>query len=417
MKIGLIIIGDELLAGSTQDCNMLYLGEKLRSIGLTLSHCQVIADQLPSIEQAFKDSLNNFDLTICSGGLGPTIDDRTKLALANFLSVELKENEDAKNLAAIHYSRRGLTWQPALNNYHMIPQGVTAFLNPKGLAPGLYLKINNQKELLCAPGVPREFQAMVDHFFEKNHLDKMAKERAYFSIRTTGIPEEQIFNHKCPNLWRKLSEFGDVSSYPRPTGIDIVISNLKIDSQEFKKLIENLPEIEPIRENIWHLGNGPIEKLIIEFALQHKITISTAESCTGGLIAHLLTEVSGSSGAFWGTVVGYDNRVKENLLQVSSENLKNYGAVSIQVAEQMATGIKLATKTTYAISTTGIAGPLGGSTEKPVGTVCIGIHGPNGVNAKMHQIPTLFDRDEMKKRFATRALITLYRQMKKDFSP
>jgi len=416
VKIGLIIIGDELLAGSTQDCNMLYLGEKLRSLGLTLSHCQVIHDQQENIKKAFEESLQNFDLTICSGGLGPTIDDRTKQALAHFLDVELVENEEAKKLVTDHYAKRDLTWNPELNNYHMIPAGIQAYQNPKGLAPGLYLKTANNKKLLCAPGVPREFQSMVDQFLSEELSAIIKKERAYFTIRTTGIPEEQIFNHRCPNLWSKLSEFGDVSSYPRYTGIDIVISNLKIKTNEFIKHLEKLTELDPIRDHIWHLGNGPIEKIIIEFALKNGITLSTAESCTGGLIAHLLTEISGSSGAFWGTVVSYDNSVKENILHVSKDDLKTHGAVSSEVARQMATGVRSATKTTYGLSTTGVAGPLGGSKEKPVGTVGIGIHGPSGVSSKIYHIPPLFDRDEMKKRFATRALISLYRQMKKDCS-
>ena len=415
MKIGLIIIGDELLSGSTQDCNMLYLGEKLRSLGYKLNACQVIQDEIEVIKKSLAQALKENDITICSGGLGPTIDDRTKAALSAFLGVELEDSPHARKLALEHYQRRSLNWYPELNNYHMIPAGVQAYFNPKGLAPGLLLKKNHQ-QLLCAPGVPREFQSMVDHFFDSLLENKNNAARNYFTIRTNGIPEEQIFNKKCPNLWQTLSQFGNISSYPRMSGIDIVISDLKMTSTEVEEKLTTLPELEPIRNHVWHLGNGNIQELIIEQAKKHNITISTAESCTGGLMAHLLTEVSGSSQVFFGSVVSYDNSVKKNILGVTQDNLDNFGAVSLEVAQQMASGVRNQMNTTYSVSTSGIAGPLGGSEEKPVGTVAIAIEGPSGLHSKIYQIPPIFDRDEMKKRFASRALISLFKQMKKDLS-
>jgi nicotinamide-nucleotide amidase len=417
VKIGLIIIGDELLSGSTQDCNMLYLGEKLRSLGLKLETCRVINDDCEVIQKTFNECLNLFDITICSGGLGPTIDDKTKMALANFLHTELEDNPEARALALKHYERRSLNWFPELNNYHMIPRGVSPYFNPKGLAPGLHLnRTESSSELLCAPGVPKEFQCMVDHFLSNHPKSQHHNERQYFSIRTAGIPEEQIFNKKAPTLWAALSQFGNVSSYPRMTGIDIVINDINLSKQKLKETLERLPELDPIREHIWHLGNGVIQEIVINFSIKNNITLSTAESCTGGLMAHFLTEVSGSSAAFWGSVVSYDNSVKKNLLNVSQSALSEHGAVSTEVAKQMASGVRAQMKTTYALSTSGVAGPLGATLDKPVGSVAIGIHGPNGVSAKLYHIPPIFDRDEMKKRFATRALVSLYKQMILDTS-
>ena len=415
MKIGLIIIGDELLSGTTQDCNMLYLGEKLRHIGLDLHEVTVINDEAKAISEAYQTALEKYDLTFCSGGLGPTIDDRTKNALAAFLNVELEDNQTARKLTHHHYERRGLEWRPELNNYHLIPKGVTPFSNPKGMAPGLYLK-SNGKELLCAPGVPREFQSMVDEFLEGHQVTKNLERRNYLTIRTAGIPEEQIFNHRCPTLWKTLSTFGSVSSYPRFTGIDIVINDIKSDETELIKTLGKLEELKPIETHVWHIGNGAIEEIVIELAKKNKFTLSSAESCTGGLIAHQLTEVSGSSDAFWGSVVSYDNSVKENILGVSKSSLEKFGAVSDEVAEQMAKGVREKLNTTYGVSTSGVAGPLGGSAEKPVGTVAISISGPKGSRTKTYHIPPIFDRDEMKKRFATRALVSLYKQMKLDLS-
>ena len=197
--------------------------------------------------------------------LATTIDDRTKNALAAFLNVELEDNQSARRLAHHHYERRGLEWNPKLNNYHLIPEGVTPFPNPKGMAPGLHLTLKN-KELLCAPGVPREFQSMVDEFLEGHQATQNLEQRNYLTIRTAGIPEEQIFNHKCPTLWNTLSSFGSVSSYPRFTGIDIVINDIKIDEAELIVKLENLEELKPIKNHVWHIGNGEIEEIVIEYA-------------------------------------------------------------------------------------------------------------------------------------------------------
>ena len=413
MKIGLILIGDELLEGSTQDRNMLYLGEKLRLLGLRLSSCKIINDDLEKISHALDEFTNHYDLTICSGGLGPTIDDCTKLAISSFLGEKPLDNPQARVMVEQHYQKRSLTWSPELNNYHMIPRGAHPIENPSGLAPGLYVKIKNA-EILCAPGVPKEFKSMTSQFFKTHEKIKDLKERRFFTIRTSGIPEEQIFNKRCPNLWRALSEFGDVSSYPRYTGIDIVLSNIKISEKDLELKIEGLEEISPIKDHIWHLGNGSVHELAMNLLIRNKQTVSTAESCTGGLIAHQLTSISGSSEAFFGTVVSYDNSVKNAILNVELQSLQEHGAVSQEVALQMARGVKEKLKTDYAISTSGVAGPMGGSKDKPVGTVAIGIVGPYSEKAKIYQIPPHFDRDEMKQRFAKIALIGLYKQIKFD---
>ena len=411
MKIGLIIIGDEILSGKTQDCNMLYLGKKLQSLGMDLEVCQVISDQENTIHQTFKYFLENYDLVICSGGLGPTIDDRTKLALGKFLGEPLTENEAAKHLATNHYARRGLEWRPELNNYHLIPKGIKPYENPVGLAPGLYLKTNHS-ELLCAPGVPKEFKSMVDLFLSNHPKIHQPKEKKFFTIRTSGIPEEKIFNELCPNLWAALEKFGTIASYPRFTGIDIILNNIQISEEELIHKLNQMDAIKPIQNYIWHLGNGHLEELIIEYAKKMNWTLSSAESCTGGLIAHMLTSISGSSDAYWGSVISYDNSAKINLLNVNKSTLQKFGAVSTQVAEEMARGAKEKLKTDFAISTSGIAGPLGGTAEKPVGTVAIAVAHPNGIFSKMYHLPAFFDREELKIRFAHRALICLFKQMK-----
>ena len=275
---------------------------------------------------------------------------------------------------------------------------------------GLLVEKENST-LLCAPGVPREFEGMVDRFIQSSKLFTTKTEKKTFTIRTQGIPEEQIFNQKCPDLWKALSAYGDVSSYPRLTGIDIVISNINQSEDELKNKISNLHEIAPINDYIWHLGNGHLEDLIVDYAKKNHLTISSAESCTGGLIAHLITSISGSSEVFNGTVVSYANSAKINLINVSEKTIKKFGAVSEEVAREMAKGQK-ALATDYAVSTSGVAGPLGGSEEKPVGTVAIAIAGQKETVSKLIQVPRIFDRAEMKERFAAKAMVKLFKQMK-----
>ncbi len=409
MRTGLLIIGSEILSGRTQDKNLETLAAALREKGMVIAKTIVIKDDLVTIAENMQALMQEFEWTFCSGGLGPTRDDITKEALCRLASVTLEENPDAEKLALLHYQRYGRIWTKQTNAYHLIPKDVVPLENPAGLAPGLFF---NQKghQLFCLPGVPREFKEMliqsvlplVEHHpsFHKNIID-------YITIRTHGVPEEKIFFQLCPKLWDDLEKYGEVSSLPHTIGVDIIIKLkngfIKLDTEQ---VLKRLPSLAPLLPNIWQWGPHSFQEYLIELCQKKNIKLAIAESCTGGLVAHKITMVPGASQIFLGGVISYSNEIKKDILHVQSETLETHGAVSIEVASEMAKNVRKDFKADFSLATTGIAGPEGGSPQKPVGMVCIATSGPDSsISVKSYQMKG--DRTHLKERFSDRALLDL----------
>lgn len=254
--------------------------------------------------------------------------------------------------------------------------------------------------------VELEFYPLIKKFFAEK-----IKPNSQTVIRTQGVPEEKIFFELCPQLWKELEAFGKVSSLPHTIGIDIVIS-YQADEKEFLKkdrLIREHVESTALAPYIWQWGNKPINELVFEKAREKKYTFAFAESCTGGLTSSKITDLPGSSEVFHGSIISYDNSVKENVLGVKAETLKKFGAVSAETAEEMARGARELLKTDYAVSISGIAGPGGGSVEKPKGMVAIGYASKTKSGAHVFQFPG--DRIKLKDRFSDKALLTLLELM------
>ena len=408
MKGQFIAIGDELMNGNTADSNGNWLAKFLFSHGIELSKINIIHDDYQQIFTCLTQALNDAQFVILSGGLGPTLDDLTKKALSDYFQAPLGESAEAISLLKQIYQRLGRQWEPEQNNYHMIPQGFIPTNNPQGAAPGLIYN-HQDKLIMSAPGVPREFEAMVEQIFlpklrEHFHISSPGQERLV--IRTKGIPEELIFGDLCPGLWQQLEQFGKVSSLPQTLGVDIVVLlNHPKNRAEILKIIDSTP----LKNKIWQIGNLPLHHLIIQRAIEKKLTISLAESCTGGLISSLLTDVPGSSKTFMGSIISYANTVKSEQLAVSPQLIAQHGAVSTQVAEQMAQGARQNLKTDLALAITGIAGPSGGSPEKPVGTVAIAVATQEQLTSQLYNFRG--DRLKLKKRFAKAALFDLLERL------
>lgn len=414
LSVSMIVIGDEILNGRTTDLNGSWLTKYLFKCGLEFKSLRFIRDNAEEINLALTASMNESDIIITSGGIGPTMDDKTKSSLANFFNKKLIERDDVAEIVTDNYTRFGRTWTRESNFYHFFPEDFVGIKNPKGLAPGLGYYSDDKKLIMAAPGVPREFMAMVDEEFYpliKKHYAGRLKENFQTVIRTQGVPEEKIFFDLCPTLWSDLEVFGKVSSLPHTIGIDIVVSyhgNAKIHAEtneKIKKLISNTP----LATHVWQWGNSSVHELVLKKAKELKCTFGFAESCTGGLTSSKITDLSGSSEVFHGSVISYDNSIKENILGVKAETLKKHGAVSIETATEMAQGLLKILKTDYAISITGVAGPTGGSTEKPVGMVAIGFASKNKSGAHLFQFPG--DRIRLKDRFSDKALLTLLEMM------
>jgi len=404
LKISLLAVGDELLKGETQDLNLFWLGKFLRSVGHQLNNCVFCSDTTDQINREIENLIqkNQPDLIIISGGLGPTIDDVTKKSLAKLLGKTLKENKKAAQMVEEHYQRFGKKWSPELNYYHLIPEEVTPINNPTGLAPGLFCHYKNTS-IICAPGVPKEFNSMITEFFHHHYREKINPKTDRLYIKTRGVPEEKIFKEIAPNLWTELSQFGQVSSYPRLTGIDILID--QIDEKEIEK-IKNLPSVKNLSPYTWQIGNQSLEELIVQKLKEKNLTVATAESCTGGLVASHLTDIPGSSDVFIGSIVSYSNDIKMDELDVSPIDIEKYGAVSEEVAKQMAQGVREKFDVDLSVATSGIAGPGGGTAQKPVGTIAVGVSFKSGSFSKIYQL-----RDEGRKktkdRFVACALLSL----------
>ncbi len=416
LNVAMIVIGDEILNGRTTDANGVWLSKYLFKKGLELSSISFIRDQKSEMNEALKRALETADIVITSGGIGPTLDDKTKNTFAEFFGKKLVVRDDVAQIVTDNYIRFGRTWNPGMNHYHHFPEDFIPVANPKGLAPGLaFYEENTKKLLLSGPGVPREFFEMTDKGFlpliEKFFQGRF-KTNYQTVIRTQGVPEEKIFFELCPTLWSDLEKYGKVSSLPHTIGIDIIVSyhGTENDHEQNQKNIRSLINSTKLAEHVWQWGNKPLNEMVLELGIQKQKTISFAESCTGGLCASKMTDLPGSSKVFWGGVVSYDNSVKINQLGVQKKTLDQFGAVSIEVAKEMAEGCRKICGTDFAVSVSGIAGPDGGTPQKPVGTVAIGYASATKSGAALFQFPG--DRIRLKERFSDKALLTLLELMR-----
>lgn len=412
--VSMIVIGDEILNGRTTDLNGAWLSKFLFRKGLQFKSLRFIRDNVDEINNALSASMKESDIVITSGGIGPTLDDKTKNTLAQFFGKKIIERADVENIITDNYTRFGRTWTKETNHYHFFPEDFIATPNPKGLAPGITYFTPDKKLIMAGPGVPREFTEIVEvEFFTliKKYFNDRLDENYQTVIRTQGVAEEKIFFELCPTLWSELETFGKVSSLPHTIGIDIVISynGTQKSHEELAKKIKAHVSNSALAPYVWQWGNINLPEMVLEKAKNKNVTFGFAESCTGGLASSKITDLAGSSAVFHGSVISYDNSIKENVLKVKSATLKKYGAVSIETATEMAIGLRELLKTDYAISVSGIAGPTGGTPEKPIGTVAIGFSSKEKSGAQIFQFPG--DRVRLKERFSDKALLALLELM------
>jgi nicotinamide-nucleotide amidase len=411
MKIQLIIIGSELLNGKIQDKNAAWLAKFAFKNHFTLDQVHIIPDNEEKFKQVIQLATKEADLVITSGGLGPTLDDLTKKMLSNYFQKTFVFNADALAITQKHYERYQREYDQNKFDYHMLPEGFTPIHNPVGFAPGFQFQYEKHKLIASAPGVPAEFQGMVESEIIPSFL-KIAKKQSVYKkhviVKTWGIPESKIFKVIAPTLWEDLEKIGSVSSLPHLGGVDIgvEIKASTLDDLEvlYDKALKLITDTD-LKESIWHIGPESLEEVIIQKANDKNLKIGFAESCTGGLCASRITDISGSSSVFWGSIVSYSNEVKINTLGVNPQTLNSFGAVSLETAKEMAMGARKNLKVDIAVTTTGIAGPNGGSKEKPVGTVGIGFSYKNENSSEMFYFAG--NREQLKYRFSQAALFKL----------
>lgn len=414
MKVASLVIGSELMRGDRQDANSQILANFLKQKGVEYITSVLCADKPQILREQLDSLLPKVDCLFLTGGLGPTKDDVTKAFLATYFGLATKFNPDALRITQANYNKFDRQYERGDNLYAEIPEGFTAVNNPTGYAPGLfYQDQKSQTYIAVAPGVPHEFQSMLQEEFwprlEQNF--DLLQPQEVMTIRTYKVPEEKIFKTLAPNLWSEMEKWGDPFSLPHLFGVDIglVLSGDKNLNEAYSFFKEYLAETE-VGPAIWEYGERSLEEVLIVTAKEKGLTFGFAESCTGGYNGHRLTNIPGCSEVFQGSLVTYANRAKEKTLGVKSQTLEKYGAVSEEVAREMAEGARDALSADIVVSTTGIAGPGGGTTEKPVGRICLGMATKNKTQSQSYTFKGR--REILKERFSRAALFSLLEGLK-----
>jgi nicotinamide-nucleotide amidase len=377
MKALILNIGDELLVGQTINSNAARMGSMLNMIGIHTARILVIPDKKDEILSAMNEGLN-YDVVLMTGGLGPTKDDITKKTFADFFNTPLVLNETVLNDVTAYFHKRGRQMTELNRMQAWVPEGCRVIRNPNGTAPGMWMKKNNTI-FISMPGVPYEMQAMMENVvipeLRRILAEKHPNRIFHHSVITVGIGES-LLAEKIAEWEDHLTKDSFTLAYlPQPGIVKLRISHYNADENTPDKARKHITELKKIIEE-WYLGeeifgDAPltVQRVISELFKERKITLGFAESCTGGYLSHLITSIPGSSEFFKGSCITYSNEAKMNVLGVKPETLEKFGAVSEECVKEMLAGCLRKLKCDYGIAVSGIAGPDGGTDEKPVGSV------------------------------------------------
>jgi nicotinamide-nucleotide amidase len=402
MKAVIITIGNEILSGLTVDTNSAWLGKELALLGIPVVWKTSVGDVAGDITAAVESGLRRGELVICTGGLGPTSDDLTLEVLARHFKQKLAIDNKVLKSMTERFARRGVEMPACNRKQALVPVKGRALCNPQGTAPGIMFKVRN-KNVFLLPGVPREVKAIWQE--ELKRILHQQAGRNYIvttALRTTGIAESAIAQ-KLENLEQEIRQVR-LAYLPHHTGVDVRIT---LRGGDRKRLVAESKKIggrmgKLLGSFVYGRDDDTLEQVVGEMLALGKTTLALAESCTGGLIGDRITNVSGSSAYFYGGAVAYSNLAKQKLLKVKKPTLERYGAVSAQTAAEMARGARRAFGAKLGLAVTGIAGPTGGTAQKPVGLVFMAVDGPKGTIAT-HRI-FLGQRRQIKEAAAQAAL-------------
>ncbi|MBM4159875.1 MAG: competence/damage-inducible protein A [Ignavibacteria bacterium] len=412
MRAEVISVGDELLIGQVINSNQAYIGERLSSVGVTVARMTTVGDDRSDILRSFESALGSNDVVVVTGGLGPTHDDITRNVVCEFFQTDLVVNEEALQRVREIFRKRGVAPRKINEDQALVPRGCKVIQNLNGTAPG-YLFERGGKYFIVMPGVPFEMKAMIQDF-----VVPFFAERAsglvirHHMLKTTGIGEsflaEQIGNVNglfAPNSGVSLAFL------PSPIGTRLRITARGKSIAEVNETIRIVEEKIRAKAGkyIYGTNEDELEHIVGRLLTERRLALAVAESCTGGLITDRLTNVSGSSNYFERGAITYSNASKMAELGVPEVLIRQHGAVSREVAEAMAFGIRVKANTDIGISTTGIAGPTGATAEKPVGLVWIGYSDRSETLALKFNFGD--DRRRVKERAAQAALELVRRKL------
>lgn len=413
IKATIITIGDEILIGQIVDTNSVSIAKRLNAAGITVEEKLSIGDDAEQIATTLKRAHTQSQIVIITGGLGPTKDDITKHTLARIFSSQLIENKAVAEHVEKMLTVRGIAFNALNRSQAMVPECCTVLFNHHGTAPGMWFE-EGDHVTISLPGVPFE----MEHLMEDEVMPRL---KAHYSLHanihrtmiTSGIAES-ILAERIAEWEDALPKGVKLAYLPSPNIVRLRLSTYDSEDgvaarKRIDELFNQLYKIIP--DNIVGYEDASVQQLVHQLLTERGKTLAVAESCTGGTIASRFTAMAGSSAYFLAGVVAYANEAKRDILGVNYDDIMRYGAVSEQVARQMAEGAQRITGADYAIATTGIAGPTGGTTQKPVGTVWIAVATPQGTIATLR--PSGTDRSQIINRASAYAIEMLYKELKK----
>ncbi len=405
-KSEILSVGTELLLGDIVNTDAAYISKRLAALGINMYYQSAVGDNPERLTAALRLSLSRSDLVILTGGLGPTYDDLTKETAAKLMGREMHLHEESLERLTARFKARGREVTENNKKQAYMPEGAVVFRNDYGTAPGLAIEDEESgKVLILLPGPPRELEPMFREQVEP-YLKKFS-DKIFFSknVNILGMGESHV-----ENILRELmqsSENPTIAPYAKDGEVLLrVTASGKTEEECIPLCDEAIKKIEnsPVGEYIYGVDAYPMEKLVVSELIRRRLTISAAESCTGGYIAKRITDISGASAVLDGSIVTYANRIKEQFVDVPHEILEEKGAVSEEVALAMARGVRKLFKSDIGISSTGIAGPGGGTEEKPVGTVYIAVSSDKFEEVRRLNLGSSSTRDYIRHVSATNAL-------------
>ncbi len=411
MKAHLITIGDEILIGQTLNTNAAFIGESLVNIQVDIKTTSVVGDDESEIITEFNRCWKNNDIVLVTGGLGPTHDDITRQCVVKFFNTELIQNKEVLDDIKKMFEKRGRELTKVNEGQALVPEIATPIRNTLGTAPGIWIEKDN-KIFVVMPGVPYEMKEMMNEFIIPK-LSEKTKKLSPIKLRkvlqTTGIPESTLFE-KFGDL-NELLDGAKLAFLPSLFGVKLRFTVEGKNEEEAKNKISEIEQKirSKVGRYIYASGEEDLEQTVGRLLKERGFKVALAESCTGGYVSHLLTNISGSSDYFERGIVSYSNAAKVEILRVNEDVIAEKGAVSIEVARQMAEGVKATSGADLGLSLTGIMGPTGATPGKPVGLVFIGLCDEKVCTAKKFMFGD--DRIMNKKRTAQAALDTLRRYL------
>ena len=372
MKVAILTVGTEILFGQIVNTNAAWLSKELQNMGFDVMYHYSVGDNPKRLEEVINFAFRDCDMIITTGGLGPTQDDLTKETIAKAMGDTIVQHPDCLHDLMGHYERSGREMTENNLKQANMPSTAEPLKNDQGTAPGFWLE-KEGKIIVSMPGPPREMNRMFE-LQVKPRLEKLQDSVIYYRlIRTFGIGESKMETILLPFIDGQTDP--TIATYAKEGECSLRIAAKRATIEEAKEAVDKMLEevLEIIGDNVYSIDNEELIDVVAKLLLEKNITISCAESCTGGLFAGRLTDVSGISKVFERGIVTYSNRAKMEELGVKAETLEKFGAVSEETAAEMAEGLSKKTGSDLCVSVTGIAGPEGGSEEKPVGLAYIGI--------------------------------------------